>query len=382
MKQTRFAILSIALLTILMNTAIVPLLGEINQAFPEAGTTLIKLTLSLPALTNIIFSLLAGRIAQYIPKKYILITGLILYSVNGIGSGFAKSIEMLLISRALLGAGAGMVSPLVNDLIANFYEGEERIQMIGYSNASSNLSGIFIPLLAGWLAGFNWRYAFLVYALGIFVLVISFLFVPVTPVDKNNRIEKKNQLSHSQTVWKIALNNFLIMVLFYTLPTNLSLFVQEEGIGNSSLAALAISISTLASTLAGLIFSKSYNKFRDNLFLISLLFSTGGFILVGFIPGVVPLFVSEILVGIGLGLIFPYFSLCMIQATNGYETTSALSLLNSSFGMGIFVSPIFYFVLGKIAGNNSIRAEFIIAALSFCLWSVMTVFTKKKVHAV
>ncbi len=57
MRHLKFAILSLALLTILMNSAIIPVISHLNAAFPETNPEIIKLTLSLPALTNIIFSL-------------------------------------------------------------------------------------------------------------------------------------------------------------------------------------------------------------------------------------------------------------------------------------------------------------------------------------
>jgi MFS family permease len=333
-------------------------------------------------LTNIIFSLAAGKAADYIPKKYIIITGLILYSVNGIGGGFSNSIEVLLLNRALLGAGAGMVAPFVNDLIAYFFEGEERTSMVGYATSASNLSGIFIPLLAGWLAGFNWRYAFMVYAIGFLVLLITLLFIPVIPVKKDEQNENANPLSHSKDVWKIALTNLLIMILFYTIPTNISMFVQQEGIGNATTAALANSVSTLVSTLAGLLFSKFYSRYKQRLFLIGLVFCSLGFIVIALMHGIVPLFLSEFLVGLGFGFLFPLFSLNMIQVTSGNETTRALSLLSSSFSMGIFFSPMFFLVTSKLAGSDSIRTEFYIAALFFSGWCLLTALKKKKTRTV
>jgi MFS family permease len=381
LKLLKPAILSLSLLTILMNAVIVPVLSQISQAFPESSSNLIKLTLSLPALTNIIFSLITARLAFFIPKKYILIIALILYSFSGIGCSLATSIGMLLAGRALLGAGTGMMAPLVTDLIAYFYEGEERIQMIGYSNASSNLSGIFIPLLAGWLAEFNWQYAFWVYGIGFFVLLIVGFFIPVTPLMMNDGQANK-QFSQTKPVWLIALMNFLVVLIFYTLPTNLSIFIQEEGIGTPSTAAFLISVSTLTSTLIGLIFSRLYNKFINQLLLIGLVFCAFGFGSVAFFPGLNALIASEILVGIGLGILFPYFSLLITQVTTDQKTTSALSLLSSSFGLGIFLSPIFFISFKQISGANSIRSEFIFAAALFSLICILVTRMNRKTDSV
>lgn len=377
MKSLKLAILSLALLTILMNSAIVPVLSRISDAFPDASPDLIKLTLSLPALTNIIFSLIAGRLSDYISKKYILIFALVLYTLSGIGSSFAPSIAWLLVGRALLGAGSGMIAPLVTDLIAYFYEGEERIRMIGYSNASSNLSSIFIPLLAGKLAEYGWQYAFWVYGIGFFVLLITGFFLPVTPVTVNDG-GKNRQFSQSGSVWMVAFMNFFIVMIFYTLPSNLSMFVQEESIGTSSTAAFLVAISTLVSTIMGLLFSRLYNQFTNKLLIIGLIFCAVGFGALILPPGLHALILSEILIGVGLGILFPFFSLAITQVTSGQQTTSALSLLSSSFGLGIFLSPIFYMGLKQLLRTQSTQSEFVLAAIIFGTLSLVIAYTEKK----
>lgn len=176
-----------ALLTILMNVSIIPVISQISQAFPDVDLNLIKMNLSIPALMSIIFSLIAGKLAQYIPKKYIILGALVLYSIPGILSGYVNSIWAMLVLRALMGGGSGVIAPLVTDLIAYFFKGEERIKMIGYATASSNMAGIFIPLLSGWLAEFSWRNAFWVYGIGLLVLITTWLFIPVTPLTNNHK---------------------------------------------------------------------------------------------------------------------------------------------------------------------------------------------------
>ena len=107
MKLLKPAILSIALLTILMNAAIVPVISQIRLAFPDVDITLIKLVLSLPALTSIIFSILSGQLTYYISKKHIILAALLLYAISGIGSSRANTIGALLVGRAFLGAASG-----------------------------------------------------------------------------------------------------------------------------------------------------------------------------------------------------------------------------------------------------------------------------------
>jgi len=376
LKYLKPAILSLSLLTILMNAAIVPVLSQISQAFPQADPALIKLILSLPALTNILFSLVSGWLARFLPKRTILIAALILYILSGLGSSFALTIEMLLFGRALLGAGTGLISPLITDLIAYFFKGEERIRMIGYSNASSNFSGIFLPLLAGWLAGFNWQYAFWVYGIAILVLLCVFFFIPITPVNQNSKITRAAAFAQKPTIM-VALTNFFVVLVFYSLPANLSIFVREENIGTTSIAALAISVSTLTSTLIGMAFSRLYHWFHHRLLAIGLLFCAMGFITLTFFSGIYVLMFAEILVGVGIGVLFPYFSLRVTQVSSSQNLTSGLSMLSASFGMGIFISTPFYLIINRLFHLNTIRGEFTISAVLFSLTGVFTLLFSK-----
>jgi MFS family permease len=179
-------------------------------------------------------------------------------------------------------------------------------------------------------------------------------------------------------VWLVILTNFLVMLIFYTLPTNLSVFVQEEAIGTSSTAGFLVSISTLISTLMGLIFSGLYNRFKQQLLLIGMIFSSFGFVMLIFPPSLTALILSEILVGVGLGVIFPFLSLTITQVTSGQQTTTALSMYSASFSLGIFMSPLFFTMLGNFTGREAIQTEFLFAAVTFCVLSLFVSFISRK----
>ncbi|WP_411911103.1 MFS transporter [Clostridium estertheticum] len=75
-------------------------------------------------------------------------------------------------SRVVLDMGVGLIFPLSTALIADFFSGDERISMMGFSQASSNLGGIITTILSGVLAKLSWRYAFYVYLIGVLVLLL------------------------------------------------------------------------------------------------------------------------------------------------------------------------------------------------------------------
>jgi len=360
-KLQKPAILSVSLLIILMNAAIVPLLSQIRSAFPDASPLELQMVLSLPAFTSIIFSLLTGFAARWIPKKWLLAVGLLGYSVFGIFTGNAGSMSGLLILRALFGASTGIISPLASDLIADFYQGTERTAMIGYSNSTANIAGILFPLLASQLAMIHWRYAFFTYSIGLLVLVLALAFIP-RPARVNLAIRVKRSVVFPWSVSRQAVIMLLFMILFYALPTNLSMYVETENIGSPSAAALAVSASTFSATIFSLWFSSLYHRFRDWLLPFSLAVLGLSFITLGILPDMTVLLVSELAAGIALGLIFPFLTTKVMEHSPAESTTTGLALLSSMMGLGMFISPFFFTLINSLLNVSLIRTQFWLTA--------------------
>ncbi|MEI6632080.1 MAG: MFS transporter [bacterium] len=219
------SILSISLLTVMASAAISPALAKIHQAFTGTDPTMIKLVLTLPSLLIIPFSLLSGWLASRIKKKYVLLIGLIIYFIGGVGGGFARNIKELLIIRAFFGIGAGLIIPLSTSLIADFFEGEERTKMMGYSGSVSHFGGVIFLLLSGWLACMSWRYAFGVYSLALVIILMVMIWLPEPETKKAAGLVKSNLPAG---VYVCALLGAFMMVAFYAAPTNLAMFIENE----------------------------------------------------------------------------------------------------------------------------------------------------------
>ena len=161
MDLKKAAILSISLLIVIVNAAVSPLLGLISISFPEASTTLVKQVVSLPSLMMIFFSIISGQLVHIFSKKHVLALGLSIYTVGGIGAYWTSTIFGLLAFRALLGAGTGLILPLATSLITDFYSGEERAKMVGYSTSISYIGAAISPIITGWFVNTNWGMLFL-----------------------------------------------------------------------------------------------------------------------------------------------------------------------------------------------------------------------------
>ncbi len=377
-RLQRPAILSLSLLNILMNAAIVPVLSQISDAFPQASRLQIQMALSLPALISILFNFSTGYLARRMPKKTLLALGLIIYAAGGAGTGLANSIGSFLVLRAVLGAGTGIVSPLASDIIADFYEGQDRAKMIGFASAAANIAGMIFPLLSAQLAGSYWRYAFLTYLIGFAVLLFAMAFIPREPSILQPARKPGSKLQFNRVILTQSVLMFLILMIFYAIPTNLSLYIEVNGIGSPSTAALAFSLSTFISTLVNFVFARLYGMFSGWLLPVGLTSLGLGFLAVGLSPTLAALIIAEIFLGIALGILFPYFPNKVIEISQPHETTARLAALSASFGLGMFVSPFFFLGASMIMSIATIQAQFALAAGLLGAGSVLSfVFLKR-----
>jgi len=378
MTKTKIAILSISLLSILMIAGISSILSVLVEAIPDATTTSLKFAISISAITCVIFSLLTGYLDQFFTKKALLFSGLILYAVGGVGGGLVNSMAGLMVTRAILGIGAGICLPLATAFIADFYEGEERKAAIGYSIFAANLSIMLLPLVGAWLAGFNWRFGFSIYGISLLVLVLAWLYIPDRPVNRVSSGTKRKLFYFSRPVVISALLYFICMVLFMSLPSNLSVLIKQEVLGTPSTAAWINAIATLVSMFLSLSFARIYHL-TDKWMLPLGLFTLGlGFAVMGIFSSLWPVILGHSLISGALGLLHPLFPFMATQSTPREHSTSAMSLVTAGFRLGTFASPFFFLLINPLFGVNTIRSEFSLSAGIFGLVALISLISSFK----
>lgn len=77
--------------------------------------------------------------------------GLIIFLIGGVGPQFMPTIELLILFRLILEAGIGILMPLSQSLIYDYFTGKERTKMMGFNSVFGNLGAIVSMLSAGWL---------------------------------------------------------------------------------------------------------------------------------------------------------------------------------------------------------------------------------------
>ena len=111
-KGLAVSILSLSLLTVMAGAAVAPALGVIQASFSGTSQTVVQLIISIPALFIVITNLCFPALSRRFSTKTLVLGGLLLYTVGGCAAGLFDQIALVLVMRALVGIGVGIMIPL------------------------------------------------------------------------------------------------------------------------------------------------------------------------------------------------------------------------------------------------------------------------------
>lgn len=381
MLNIKASILSIALLIIMAGAAVSPVLADINMHFTEAGPQLVRMVITLPALMIVPFSFLTGVLAKKHSKKHLALFGLIGYLVGGLGGGLSDSLTIILLFRALLGASVGILSPLANSLIADYFFDAERTKMMGYSAAANNLGGGLATVTAGLLATYHWRYAFSIYGIAFVSLLLVLLYLPKQSYQDEKLLidyEKAFDKKANKGLLKWALFTFLMIIIFFSIPTHLDFFIFAEELGTSATTGWLMGLLTAVSFATGIIFQRLATALKDKTSLTAFLLLFLGFTILSFSSSLAFISAAIFLTGLAMGILIPLIMDSVTKEVQAKDTIFALAVINFSLYLGQFISPLIPGLIEIIAGTSSIRFPFYVSAL-ITLFSIIAMLFSKKI---
>ena len=366
----RAAILSLSLLTIMSGAGVAPGVYKIAEAFPETPVTIIKLIVSLPPLLMIISALLSGFLGQFIKHKTLIVTGLILFVIGGVGTGYMQTIPLILLFRGILGFGTGMILPFSTGLIAACFDGKEKVKMMGYSSASNCLGAMVGNTLAGILAIISWRYMFQIYWLGGLVLFLVILFLKDLPEGKTQIIKEKLP----GIVFLYGFYAFLTMMIFFLIVTNLSFIINLKKLGSTSITGYLFALNAFTMLLAGILLPK---LLRLKNYLLPIIIGLIAFGIFGMAESetLLPMILSVLAAGFGLGTLFPYLLNTASQSISKSLSVKAMSIAMAFAWLGQFVSPLFFGGMASLIKLEMLTVFRIVSGITLTVAAVIFILT-------
>ena len=358
-------------MTVMAGATISPALPQIQQFFQNEPNSefWVKLLLTLPALFTAIGAPFAGMIIDRFGRKPLLIGAVTLYGLAG-GSGCVlSSLTGLLIGRAFLGLAVGAIMTTSIALIADYYLGPKRNQIMGTQAAFMGYGGVVFLTLGGFLADIGWRIPFLIYlsAFAILPLVIFCLTEPNVESDRNSilaeDVEAKLPVGTIALIYTLT---FLTMVAFYMIPVQLPFYLKSLGQVSNAQTGIAIAASTLASAIVSMRYGsiKTHLSFPGVLICLYLLMGLG-YVTISLAKSYPVVVMGLIFAGSGLGLLLPNMNVWLNAKTPIASRGRVLGGLTTCMFLGQFCSPI---VSQPIAQQLGLGVTY--GVTGFALWTL------------
>ncbi len=346
-SKVKTSLLLVSSLTIASMITISASLPDMSAHFKDlpGGPSLVKLSLSLPALFIALTATLAGAFIDRAGRLKLLGAALVLYAIAGSSGFWLNNIYGILAGRALLGVSVGVSMTIVTTLVADYYQGKARQQFAGLQIAVMSVAGILFITLGGFMADISWETPFLLYLFALAILPFTLRFLPepespVVPSDISDTAVKAGTKS-PPIIWLVFLNVMLMWVLFFILPIQIPFYLKDLGVEKNSLIGIAIAGSTLSSAISSFNYSRLRGWFSHGIifaigyglmalaFLVIAVGQTYGLIVIGLVVA-----------GLGMGLLIPNSNILVMQLAPPAVRGREIGKLTTFWFLGQFIAPI------------------------------------------
>lgn len=365
---SRRAILFVAISAIALETAllglIAPLLPEIERR-TGAGDAALGLAIAAYAMPILAFSIPAGRVADRLGRRPLLLGGLALTALGSLLIASSGSLAVLLAGRAVQGLGSTgswvAALALVSDLARPGRKGEA----IGFALAANSFGSIGGPALGGILGGqISFEAPFiLVSAIGAGLFVAGGVVLPrgaAPGVGEPGRrpgtlASLRRPAALVPAVLVVAAASFLGMIDF-TVPLDVSRRLGTTATAIGLLFALAAILDALASPIAGTLGDRRGR--RPVAVAGAIVVAIAGILLaaLGTLAGTA---VALVVFGVGQSIVFAAAVPWLDESFGALDRGLAYGGLNLVFALGYTIGPL---IGGGLLGAASADLVYLLMA--------------------
>ncbi len=142
-------------------------------------------------LVSAVITPVSGKLSDIFGRRRFYILGLGLFLAGSALSGMAMNFPFLIFSRAIQGAGMGILLPLSQTILGAIIPPRQRGKYQGYMGAVMGASQAAGPLIGGWITdAYSWRWLFYIsMPVGLTALIIILRHLKVPEADVNGTID-------------------------------------------------------------------------------------------------------------------------------------------------------------------------------------------------
>ena len=371
----KITLLLLSMLTMMSNVAIITMLPHFNIVFNNTPNIelLSRMMITLPSLAIAILAPFLGHFINKFGKKRSATVGLLLFTFFGTAGLYLDSVYAILFSRFLFGSAIAILMIVSTSLIGDYFKDEHRHKFMGLQSAFISIGGIVFIVGGGILSDINWRYPFAIYSLGLVVLIFVIKYLVEQKVDTHFTQDDDTLLDYN--LWYIYFLAFLLMSVFYILPTQMPFLIENIFHGTGTHMGEIIATAFIFNAAGALTFAKLKKQFHfSQIYMIGMAILAIGFTLIGFVRDIDLFFITSPIVGFGGGILMANMTSWMLSVAHYTKRIKSSGYLTSALFFGQFCSPLITHPFVEYFGVQ----EFFIVYGILLLLSVLIVFVVRK----
>ncbi len=354
-----------------------PVLGPIQEHYPEAGVSLVQMLVTVPTFLSIVVAVISGWLVVKVSKKKMLIFSGAVAGITGFLPFLADNFWLLFASRTLYGVALGLCIALNTAVVAEFFEGNERVRVMGIQAASVGAGMVLVTTLGGVLGAGDFRNAYYTNVIGFIAMVLIAFCLPETGTVK---VEKNEKIELNRTVFTTAFLGVLEMLFLITFSTNIALHLSGGLAGSTTVSGNLTGIFSAAQIVIGLVLgtvTKITKKYT--LPAAMLCFSAGAVLLILFPSNYVMLMIGAVFCGFSQGMFIPTAMVDVSNAVTPASTAMAAACMTCGNCFGQLISPTVMNTAAKaVFGTVTTTNVYILAAAGMTISALAVIAAKAR----
>lgn len=338
-----------------------------------ASDRMAGLIVGMYGLSQMLLRIPVGVLSDHFHKRKIFILfGLVFSILSGAGILLSQNVTWILFLRALAGAAAATWVDFTI-LFTSYFLKEETSKAIGTISFYNMIGQMLGILCGGWFADqYSWQSSFLIGAIVGGAGLLAGFFIVEHFDDKEPKITVKVviQVAQDKILLTVSFLAILLQLLsFATVFGFTPVFAQSLGASKFDMGLLTF-FSTCPSAIAAW-FGGGYltGRFGEKKVVIC------GFILTGIFTLIIPftsnmwmLIFTQMLAGIGRGLVTPILMSLAIKFVDPSRRSTAMGFYQAIYGLGMFVGPL---MMGIIGDWLTLKQGFILLGILGCITALL-----------
>jgi MFS family permease len=341
-------------LAVLGAVLLAPVLPRIEDAF--SGTpgveALTPIVLTAPALVIGLTAMIAGRIVDRVGRKRLLVGALVVYAVVGTAPLWLPSLQLIVVSRVLVGLSEAAIMTCCTTLLADYFHGSKRERYFGLQVVYTTVAATVFFGVGGALGAQNWRTPFWLYAvsLPLAVAAAKFVWQPAPRAQEAARTEKLPPLPWARLAAPVGVT-LLGGLIFYVLIVELSFTLDSIGVESTATIGAASAIASLGTAIGAFLFGRLAKLGPAVLVPLAFALSGVGILGMGLASAVPVVVVFAVVTGFGNGLLLPAMLTWALGSLSFEQRGRGTGVWTSALFIGQFVCPLVVLALTGAIGT-------------------------------